>query len=60
MLDLQETYQRGVVGDTSDNLTHISGSMSPTLNFAPTLGSLATRLETQSMDTLDSEGGGNR
>ena len=60
MLDLQEAYQRGVVGGTSDNLTHISGSMSPTLNFAPTLGSLATRLETQSMDTLDSEGGSNR
>ncbi|TBU42484.1 hypothetical protein BD309DRAFT_962874 [Dichomitus squalens] len=51
MLDLQEAYQRKVVGLASNDPLHTSHTMSvPSLNFANALGSIATHIDQPKSD----------
>ncbi|TBU38270.1 hypothetical protein BD309DRAFT_983782 [Dichomitus squalens] len=56
MLDLQEAYQRMNIGLVSGDPMHTSRTTSsPTLIFAPALGSLAARIDAPFVDPLDTD-----
>ena len=58
MLDLQEAYQRADVSLASDTFTHtarISNASTPTLKFAPALGSLGTHIDASTVASLNWE-----
>ncbi|TBU26685.1 hypothetical protein BD311DRAFT_667056 [Dichomitus squalens] len=54
MLDLQEAYQRKVVGLASNDPLHTSHTISaPSLHFANALGSIATHIDQRNSDLRD-------